>query len=234
MTTFGELKSEVQYHIRQRSDLTSFVESKINEAVLDVMLQVKPPEFFSTTTIATTAGTPNYNLKASDDVLAILSVTFTNTNIASNDRRLRRGHWNEYDEMDQDFSASGPNRGRPRKYFRYANEILFYDDIPDDNDGNEYSIRVRCLERPTEMTSDSDTFPLALEWQEPTVLRAAFKLMTLTGDLDRRGVLLELYNQSISFVLDNLHSIENREDRDASMGAGTHLHRPSSGHASRR
>lgn len=230
MTTFGEIKDEVQWHIRQRTDIETFVERKINQAVIDVMLLVKPPEFFSTVTVTTTAGTPNYDLESSADTLAVIGVSITNTNISSNNRRLHRGHWDQFDDADQDFSTTGPNLGRPRRYFRYEDEIIFYDKVPDDNDGNDYSIRVRTLQRPTVMTADSDTFPLEIEWEEPVTLRAAYKLFTLTGDIERREETKSLFQESVAFVLDNSRDIETRYDRDASMQQGAHRQRPASGH----
>jgi len=228
MTTFLQIQNEVQYHIRQRTDLITYVKSKINQAVLDVMLLVKPPEFFSTVTITTTTQTPDYDILATSDVLAVLGATLLNTNIDSNDRRLIRGNWREFDAMDQDFTDSN-NIGRPRKYFRYANEIILYNKVPDDNDGNNWSIQVRMLLRPTVLSADADTFPLNAEWEEPTVLRAAYKLFTLTGDRERREETMALFQESINFVLDNSKDIENREDRDARMIQGSHQHRPSSG-----
>jgi len=234
MATFGEIKNEVQWHIRQRTDMVTFLELKINQAVLDVMLLVKPPEFFSTVTIATVAGTPNYDLEASASTLAVLGVNIMNTNFSSNDRRLERGHWDQFDAGDQDFTTTGPNLGRPRKYFRYEDEIIFYNKVPDDNDGNNYSIRVRTLLRPTVMTSDSDTFPLELEWEEPVALRAAQKLFTLTGDIERRNETASLFQESVTFILDNSRDIEARNDRDAGLQQGAHRQRPASGHLSGR
>lgn len=233
MTTFGEIKDEVQWHIRQRTDIETFVERKINQAVLDVMLQVKPPEFFSTVTISTVAGTASYDLEASQDTLAVLGVTLLDTNFTSNDRKLERGHWDQFDTMDQDFTEDN-NLGRPRKYFRYGDDIILYSKVPDDNDGNNYSVQVRTLQRPTVMTLDADTFPLELEWEEPVTLRSAYKLFTLTGDMERRQETMQLYQESITFVLDNSRDIETRNDRDATLQQGAHRQRPASGHISGR
>lgn len=231
MTTFLELQNEVQFQVRQRTDMSTYVQDKINQAILDVMLLVKPPEFFSTVSITTTAGTPNYDIQASQDVLAIMGATITNTNIQSEDRRLFRGSWQEFDSMDQDFTTTGPNLGRPRKYFRYANEIILYNKVPDDNDSNDWTIRVRMLLRPTELTADADTFPLELEWEEPVVLRAAYKLLTMTGDRERAAEVKDLFQDSVAFVLDNSRNIENRTDRDATLAQGAHQQRPGSGFA---
>lgn len=225
MTTFLQLQQEVQYRVRQRADLSTFVKAKINEAMLDVMLLVEPPEFFSTQAITTAAGTVSYNLLASSSVLAVLGVTNTSTNVTLEDRRLLRGDWREFDDMDQDTSAER-NQGRPRKWFRYANTINFYDKIPDDNDGSNYSIRVRTLLRPTELSADADTFPLKLEWQEPVVLRATWKMFGLLGDEPRRVQTLQDFEASVQAVLTKIESIENRNDREASLTATSHRHRP--------
>ena len=216
MTTFATLQDEVQYHIRQRPDLNSFVKSKLNEAILDVMLLVQPPEFQSTTPISTVANTSAYNLQASDDALAILGVRNGTTSVKAN-RRLVRGSYEEFDEMDQDTSVANVT-GQPTKWFRYANQIILYNKIPD----AVYSITVRILERPTTLSADADTFPLELEWQEPVVLRAASKIWALLGDQDRYGLTENLFQNSVGTVLEQIQSIEAAADHDQTMRADTH------------
>lgn len=225
MTTFLQLQQEVQFRIRQRSDLTAFVKAKINESILDVMLLVEPPEFFSTLTITTTSGVVSYNLQASADTLAVLGVTNISTNLTIEDRRLTRGDWREFDDMDQDLTAAR-NLGRPRKWFRYANTINFYDRVPDDNDGLNWNIRVRTLLRPTALSADADLFPLELEWQEPVVLRAAWKLFGILGDQARRDQTLLDFQTAVANILSKVQGIEDRNDREASLVAASHRHQP--------
>ena len=216
MTTFAQLQDEVQYHIRQRPDLNSFVKSKLNEAVLDVMLLVRPPEFQSTTSISTVANTSAYNLQATDDVLAVLGVRNGTTTVKAN-RRLVRGSYEEFDEMNQDTAVDSVT-GQPTRWFRYANQIVLYNKIPD----AVYSITVRVLERPTALSADADAFPLELEWQEPVVLRAASKMWALIGDQDRYGLTENLFQNSIGFVLERIQIIEAEADHDQTMRADTH------------
>lgn len=226
MTTFLQLQTEVLYRIRQRSDLTTFIKAKLNEAVLDVMLLVEPPEFFSSETFTTSEGTVSYNLQGSEDALAIVGVANISTNITLEDRRLVRGDHREFDDMDADLTAAR-NQGRPRKWFRYANTINFYDKVPDDNDGNNWSIRVRYLLRPDTMSADADVFPLELEWQEPVVLRAVWKLFGILGDPERKQQAFDDFTTSVSGVVQKIQSIENRNDRDVTLAASTHRHQPS-------
>ena len=216
MTTFAQLQDEVQFHIRQRPDLNSFVKNKINEAILDVMLLVKPPEFQSTTPISTVVNTSAYNLQATDDVLAILGVRNGTTSVKAN-RRLLRGSYEEFDEQDQDTSNASVT-GTPTKYFRYANQIIFYNKIPD----AVYSMTVRVLERPATLSLDADVFPLELEWQEPVVLRAAQKMWALKGDEARYALTGTLFQESVGTILETIQSIENINDHDAGMRASTH------------
>ncbi|MGH8650993.1 MAG: hypothetical protein ACREYE_01915 [Gammaproteobacteria bacterium] len=192
------------------------MKNKINEAVLDVMLLVEPPEFQSTTPIATVANTSAYSLQATDDVLAILGVRNSTTSVRSN-RRLIRGSYEEFDEQDQNTAIAGVT-GTPTKYFRYANQIILYNKIPD----AVYSIVVRVLERPATLSLDADTFPLELEWKEPVVLRAAAKMWALKGDEARYTLTQTLFQESVGSVLERIQSIENRNDHDATMRADTH------------
>jgi hypothetical protein len=225
MTTFLELQDEVQFRIRQRADMTTFVKAKINESILDVMLLVEPPEFFSSQTVTTASGTASYNLQASNDVLAVVGVSNISTNITFEDRRLIRGDWREFDDMDQDFTASR-NLGRPRKWFRYTNSIFLYDKVADNNAGSNWSIRVRTLLRPTALSADADVFALELEWKEPVVLRAAEKLQGILGDAEAAALTNQQFIQSVGSVVDRIQAIENREDRDARMSLVTHGYRP--------
>lgn len=227
MTTFIELQDEVQWHIRHRRDLQGFVKSKINQAVLDVMRIVKPPEFLATTAITTSDGVSAYDLGSqSEDVLAVLGVAIDSTSVNVENRRLLRGRYEEYDEQDP------TNTGRPRKWFRYGNNLILYNRVPDDNDGDNYDLTVRILERPTALSADADVFPLQLELEELVVLRAASKMFTLLGNLERKQVSDDLFTESLNFIR-QIEDFENMADRDATMQAGTHRTHPSSGRSRR-
>ena len=157
MTTFLTMQNELQFQIRQRVGLTTSVRQKLNEATLEVMLLVQPPEFFETTAISTVAGISAYSLTTqSNNILAILSATIDGTSTLK-PTRLTKGDYREFDEKHQIAST----RGRPHKWFRYGQEIVFYDKVPD----SILTITVRHLERPTIMSADADVFPLPLEWE---------------------------------------------------------------------
>jgi hypothetical protein len=229
MTTFLTLQNEVQYHIRQRGDLLTFVKDKLNSALLDVMLLVKPPEFQSTFAVTTTAGTSAYALgqASPDDVLAVTGVSIDVASVSTANRRLIRGTYEEFDEMDT------TDTGQPRKWFRYANDLILYNRVPDNNGGSDYSVTVRILERPTTLSADSDVFPLAPEWEEPVVLRAVAKMFTLLGNQERKALTDTLFQESVGFVVDRIQSIENSNDGDAGMRQATHRVRPASGRSRR-
>lgn len=228
MTTFLTLQTEVQYQLRQRTDLLTFVKSKLNSALLDVMLLVKPPEFQSTTAITTSAGTAAYDLGGqAEDVLAVLGVSIDAASISREQRRLGRGTFEEYDEMDTS------KTGVPQKWFRYANDLVLYNKVPDNNDGSNYALTVRILERPTVMSANADVFPLQSEWEEPVVLRAISKMFTLMGDAGRKQLADSLFQESVGFVVDAVKNIENRHDHDAGMRQGTHRTRGTGRHGRR-
>ena len=217
MTTFLTMQNELQFNLRQRVGLTTSVKQKLNEATLEVMLLVKPPEFFETTAITTVAGTSAYSLTAqSNNILAILSATIDGTATVK-PTRLIRGDYREFDERHKITST----RGRPHNWFRYGQEIIFYDKVPD----AVYTITVRHLERPTVMSVDADVFPLALEWEEAVILRAASKMFVLLGNPERKAMSDALFQDSVGFIVDRVKSIENEADQDAGMRNATHTMR---------
>ena len=216
MATFIELQDEVQFMIGQRLDLNTFVKLKINRAIIDVMLMVKPPEFFTTIDLTGVAGQPNYDITSPDNLLAIAGVV-NESETTSGNRRLVRGNWREFDEMD---TATASKYGNPRKWFRYGDEIFLYDRVPE---GGE-DILVRGLERPTELSSDSDVFPLGFEWEEPVVLHSSELMYTFLGEQAQRDLKRTEFTEQVQFVVDNFKAIEDEFDRDASMRVGTHQH----------
>jgi hypothetical protein len=218
MATFSGLQDEVQFMIGQRLDLNAFVKDKINRAILDVMLMVKPPEFFTTIDITGVAGQANYDITSgSDDLLAVIGVINEDETTAGN-RRLIRGSYRDYDSMD---TVTASKRGNPRKWFRWGNEIYLYDRIPE---GSE-DILVRGLERPTVLSADSDTFPLGLEWEEAVVLHATEMMFTIMGTQSQRDLKRTEFLENIQFVIDNFKAIEDEFDHDAGMVASTHQYR---------
>ena len=214
MTTFLTMQTELQLHLRQRVALTTSVKQKLNEALLEVMLLVKPPEFFDKSDISTVAGTSAYSLTApTKDILAVLGVTIGSTSTVK-PTRLTKGTYREFDEQWQ----TTDTRGRPHKWFRFGQEIIFYNKVPD----AVYTITVRHLERPTVLSADADVFPLPLEWEEPTIMRAAAKMFTLLGNPERKAMADQLFNDAVGFVVDKVANIENAGDHDAGMSGGTH------------
>jgi hypothetical protein len=214
MTTFLTMQTELQLHLRQRLGLTTSVKQKLNEALLEVMLLAKPPEFFETTPVTTVAGTSAYDLTAqANNILAIVGVTIDGTATVK-PTRLKKGDYREFDEQWQTTAT----RGRPHKWFRFGQEIILYDKVPD----AVYTVTVRHLERPTVMSDNADVFPLALEWEEPVILRAASKMFTLLGNPERKAMADALFNEAVGFLVDKVANIENAGDRDAGMRVGTH------------
>ncbi len=222
MTTFLTMQTELQLHLRQRVGLTTSVKQKLNEALLEVMLLAKPPEFFETTPVTTVAGTSEYDLTAqSNNILAVVGVTVDGTATVK-PTRMTKGEYREFDEKHQ----TNRTRGRPHKWFRFGQEIIFYSKVPD----AVYAITVRHLERPTVLSADADTFPLPLEWEEPVIMRAASKMLTLLGNPERKAMADALFNEAVGFLIDKVGNIENAGDHDAGMRGGTHSMKNARGH----
>lgn len=221
MATLSELRTEIFFHIGNRQDLSSFVDEKINIATLEVMMMVKPPEFFDTFDITTSDGVSAYDL-SSEGIVAVLGVKN-----ATDKERLIRGTFQELDEMDE------TTTGKPKKWFRYGNEIVLYNRVPDDNSGDNYSITVRTFERPTVLTSDSDTFPLGLEWEESVIFLAASKMLVLLNQKDAATMKKQEFADSLASIVKRYQELEDEVDKDASMRLTTHQMRPSTARSRR-
>jgi hypothetical protein len=224
MATLSSLKTEVQFEIGNRLDLTTQVTSALNRAILEVVMLVRPPEQFTTFDITGVAGQANYDIKTTNRTLAIIGVIDND-----NDRRMFRGSFQEYDEMDP------TSTGTPNKWFRYGNNIYLYNRVPE---GSE-DITVRIIQRPVALSGDSDSFPLGLEWEDAVVARASFKMLTLLGMRDRATLKNDEFLQSagvdvVPSVTKMVQDLENEFDTDARMRAGSHHHRPETANRSRR
>lgn len=223
MATLTSLKTEVQLEIGQRTDLTTQLEAAINRAIIEVVMLVLPPEQFTTFDITGVQDQANYDIKTTHRTLAIIGVINNDANGPR--KRLKRGHWREFDEMD----TSGTDaQGVPNSWFRYGNEIFLYNRIPE---GSE-DITVRILQRPAALTTGSSAFPLGLEWEDPVIARASFKMLTLLGMRDRATLKNEEFMQAAGVdqmpsIVKMVQDLENFYDKDAGMHAGSHRMRPS-------
>ncbi|MHA2066759.1 MAG: phage adaptor protein [Candidatus Thorarchaeota archaeon] len=224
MATLSSLRTEVQLEIGNRTHLNTYVDNALNRAIIEVVMLVRPPEQFTTFDITGVAGQANYDIKTTNRTLAIIGVIDND-----NDRRIFRGSFQEYDEMDP------TSTGTPNRWFRYGNAIFLYNRIPE---GSE-DITVRIIQRPAVLSSGSDTFPLNLEWEDAVIARASYKMLTLLGMRDRAMLKNEEFLQSAGVdvmpsVTKMVQDLENEYDTDARMRAGTHRHRPETANRSRR
>lgn len=213
MATLSDLLIELQFHTG-RPDLTAVGgqgNKALNRATLELTLQVKPMEMRGTQIVTTASGVPSYTLDT--NCIAILNVRNDSANL-----HLQRGSQREFDHRNQ------ATLGRPQRWFRFVHNpaggdvpaIFLYDNVPDSNNGTNYTVLVRKLIRPALMSAGANTFPLSLEWEDPVVLLAAWQILERVGDplwQQKR----DAYQAKVASVLDIFSSIENAADRDAGV-----------------
>jgi hypothetical protein len=185
-TALATLRSRVRFRVGNKTSINDRIDDNLNKAVLHFVLEARPQEAVTSSTATTTSsGTAAYNLAS--DVLAIMAVRDT-----TNDREILNGSLEHYNSFKQDTSDSS-TLGKPRRWVRIANQIIFYQKIPD----GAYATKYWYLQRPTTMDS-SNGFPLNLEHEEPVVeLATAFTWRDLNAQ-DKAQLHFSAYREMVA------------------------------------
>lgn len=184
-STLATLRNRVRYRVGNKSGIDDQIDDNLNKAVLHFVRQVRPQEAVtSSTATTTTSGTAAYDLAS--DVLALMAVRDT-----TNDREILNGSLEHYNSFKQDTTDSS-TLGKPRRWVRITNQLVFYQKIPD----GAYGIKYWYLKRPTTMDS-SNNFPLNDEWEEAVVeLATAFTWRDLNS-ADKAQLHFSAYGEMI-------------------------------------
>lgn len=174
MTTLATIRTRVKFQLGGRSNIDTRIDDNINAAIYQLIMEMKPQEMMTEVILKpnTSTATAEYAFNdstatvwgngqdtATEDILAIRMVRDD-----TDDVEILRGGLVAYNRANQDTTDSS-NTGKPRKWTRRANTLILYDKLPDTS---TRTLTVTYLKRPTELSTDSDTFPLNREWEKPT------------------------------------------------------------------
>jgi hypothetical protein len=188
MATLEDIKQLTIAHIGGRGNVDSLVESRVNRATLHVTVANMPHEMRADTTVTTSEGTPAYTLVS--DCYAIREVRNDTDEVIISPGTLR------------DYASSGwTTYGTPTLWIREGNQIVLYHSIPDDNGGDNYTIRYWYLKRPSYMDDTTDTFPLNYEWEEPVALLAASKVLSLLNEPEGAMAKYQEYEAETTLIM---------------------------------
>jgi len=152
------MRSRVKASLGQKSNINDDIDNAINEAMWQLIWEVKPHESTDMVEFDTTDGVYEYNFTddLSDEEIYAPYMVFDDTR----DFLLRNGSFEEFLRTRNDDST-----GNPAKWTRYKNNLILYKSIPD---STSRTIEVYYVKRLTKMTGETSTFPLNDEWIYPT------------------------------------------------------------------
>lgn len=205
MATLGQMRTRVKLALGGKQNIDNHIDSNINAAQRQLVLEMKPQESWVQTTFSTAADTAEYTISSSigSDVLAILMIR-DNTN----DYEIKRGGMSSYNRAKQDTSESGTT-GKPTRWTKFGGTFVLYALIPD----AVYTIEVTYLDRPTDLSSDSDTFALNDEWLRPVEKLATALTWQDLNELDKAALHMQAYKDML-INMDKPESIEDAVPED--------------------
>lgn len=191
--TLADMRTRVKLRCGNKSGIDSQINDNINEAILQLVQEMRPQECWEDIPFSTSEGTSVYSFSSdigvSTTVFAVLMVRDD-----TDDVEILRGGIREYNRIKRDTDVAS-NLGDPRRWTRQENNLILYSKIPDDT---TRTIRMTYLEEPDEMTSDTDTFPLNDEWRLPVERLATALTWADLNDMQKHNVHMSLYREMLA------------------------------------
>jgi len=184
MSSFGTLWQEVRTSIGERTDIDTIIKTALNDAVIDLTMTFRIRQAIASDTLITSAGVSKYELK--DNCIDVITVRND-----TDAELLSPGDYLEYASLDHEDVDS---LGTPLKWFVDADDIYLYSNTPDDS---SFEITYRYVKRFSDMSDDTDLFPLPREWERPAKLFAKSYVFELLGQNDKA---LRAYQQGTAIA----------------------------------
>lgn len=202
MATLASVRTIVKFHLGNKEQMDSIIDSNINAAIIQFCMQMRPQELWVSTTFTATSGVAEYPFATMStpvtDLLAVLMVRDS-----TDDVQVRRGSMRNYFDHKID-TTNNSNLGDPRRWTRFGNTLVLYSKIPD---STSRTLRMIYLQRPAELTADTDTFPLNREWERPVALLASALTWTDLNNAEKAKLKFDGYNLALQSY-DKPESIE--------------------------
>jgi len=187
MATLLQMRARVKSSLGNKGNINDDVDNAINEAMWQLIWEVKPHEATNMVSFDTTDSDYDYGFTddLSDEEIYAPFLVFDDTR----DYLLTNGSFEEFLRTRKDGS-----KGNPTKWTRYKNELILYKSIPD---GTSRTIEVYYIKRLSKMTSESDVFPLNDEWIYPTEELATAIMFSRLKQFDASAAHYQAYQLSI-------------------------------------
>ena len=159
--TLLTIRNEIITSIGGRTDIDGLIDDQVNYALGELSTMYEFEELETTSTMTTTAAQSEYLLPNDLYVLwAVKEETLRNKPLELKDIRLG------YDNVDE------TKTGVPHLYSQFNKTLILYGMVPDDNDGSNYSIRIRYWKKHALLVNDTDAIVLPNEWVRGVRLKA--------------------------------------------------------------
>lgn len=172
--SLGTIRDELRLETGGRLDIDDLIDTKVNEALQEFATMYEFEQLMATATTPTVDGQSHYLLPSDLYVLWLVKEeTRLNRELEQKDIRL-------FDHIDE------TKTGVPNFFSQYNNQLILWNQVPDDNDGDNYSIRIRYWRRQAELSDDNDDHLLPAEWERGVKLKAGAYLFN-SLDMDEKA-----------------------------------------------
>lgn len=193
--TFLEMQTRVGEYVGNRADITStMIKASINETYKELAIPFRFHEQeYEDATITTVDGTESYTVPTG--AYAIVEVKDQTNHFV-----LEQVDQNAYDEM-RDPDLEGP----PEKFMNWAGKIYIWP-VPDD----VYDLLVRFKKLPADMTGDTDTPLLPLDWH-PIICMLSASDLCMRFNMAETGMRLKNEGLGRLSTRQEAHQVERRK-----------------------
>lgn len=148
----------------------------LNETYFEMLQKMKSQRFLKQATLTTSNGTASYNLATDAEINSLMGNSLLET---STQQQL----W----ETDYTYPLTRGTTvtGQPECFYRSGNQLYFYP-IPN----GTYIIQYDYLLKPTNLSNDSDTTLLPIEWEKVLILGTQARLENFLGESGQNTYLL--------------------------------------------
>jgi hypothetical protein len=203
--SFNTIKTEVIARLGGRTDISSRVETWINDAYFELCLSPRFSfyELDKSNTFTTVVNLREYNIEGFGDVWFLLGLRDV-----TNERKLKKSHWTVFDAKSQPTAATTQTATH---YARFG-DFVELDPTP----GSIYTIKARYRRRPTELSAGTD-HPLGREWDEPITVLAVVKGYEALEQPEKAASQRTLLEQILS-LREEPESLEDMDLDDLTIG----------------
>lgn len=191
-----DIRSTVTKNLGDRLTETSFVDNAINRTVREVNRMTRLREMEAKGNFETADGQSKY-LIASETVTSIdpYAILYVRNNESDQEKPLNRVEYEDYLKIDR---TDTNKRGVPTEYTIFGDSLYLFNNVPDSNSSNNYTIELSWHKRAALLSSDADETEFPVEWDEVIEVGATARMFRLLNEPDLYQVNQAEYQRLLS------------------------------------